>query len=344
MEKKDKKYLSASRIKTLESCSWVYWCKYHLKLPDKSNDGALRGSVCHLIFEMLIGKNRKKYFNKIIKTKKLSSVPSVDRLVKKWVKKYKLSQENYDLIEVMIVVGLETDFYGGSGVKILDPEFEFKIVNEEPEYNILGFIDKVFLYPKGEEVIITDYKTSKEKFKGSEVDCNLQGLMYSLVARRTWPEYKKVIIKFIFLKFPEDPIIEISFTDEEIEGFGYYLEYLNKKVTSFTEKEAKSSYAADMPDVKNEFKGRVMCGRAKNKGHLKKDGKPMWHCPFKFDFEYYVIINEKGDIVKSAFEREDLPSSLAEGQIVEKRDYKGCPRYSGYFFPKDPKAVDIFAL
>ena len=60
--------LSASRIKTAQSCSWLYWCKYKLKLPDKSNEGAKRGSICHLVFEGLGGKGRKKYFNKILKT------------------------------------------------------------------------------------------------------------------------------------------------------------------------------------------------------------------------------------------------------------------------------------
>ena len=56
--------LSASRIKTAESCSWLYWCKYKLKLPDRSNDGARRGSICHLIFELLGEPRRKKYFDK----------------------------------------------------------------------------------------------------------------------------------------------------------------------------------------------------------------------------------------------------------------------------------------
>ena len=32
--------LSASRIKTAQSCSWLYYCKYKLKLPDKGNDGS----------------------------------------------------------------------------------------------------------------------------------------------------------------------------------------------------------------------------------------------------------------------------------------------------------------
>ena len=45
--------LSASRIKTAQSCSWLYWFKYILKAPDKSNDGAKRGTICHLVFELL---------------------------------------------------------------------------------------------------------------------------------------------------------------------------------------------------------------------------------------------------------------------------------------------------
>ena len=68
MEQKPKgvkeRILSASRLKTLETCSWSYWCNYHLKLPQKQNEGALRGTVCHLVFEMLVKKKHKKHFNK----------------------------------------------------------------------------------------------------------------------------------------------------------------------------------------------------------------------------------------------------------------------------------------
>lgn len=342
MENKDKKYLSASRIKTLESCSWIYWCKYHLKLPDKSNEGASRGSICHLIFEMLIGKKRKKYFNKLIKTNKLSSVPSIERLVRKWIKKYKLNEsEDYDLIEKMILVGLNTDFYGeDEGLsKIFDPEFEFKIENKEPEYNISGFIDKIIAYPKDKKLIITDYKTSKEKFKGDEKACNVQGLLYSLVAKAKWPEYETILVRFIFLKFPSEPIIELSFSKEQIEGFTYYLEYLNKKVNKFNDTLAQANFALDMPDSKEEFKGPKMCGWAKQKNQLKKDGKPMWHCPFKFDFDYYVLIDEKNEIIKSSYEENDLKNSLKENLKIEKRFYEGCPK-----FKKTNCIVDNFDL
>ena len=34
--------LSASRIKTLQSCSWSYYSNYVLKLPQTNNSGAMR--------------------------------------------------------------------------------------------------------------------------------------------------------------------------------------------------------------------------------------------------------------------------------------------------------------
>lgn len=72
------------------------------------------------------------------------------------------------------------------------------------------------------------------------------------------------------MKFPEQPTIEICFSEEEIEGFSHYLEYLNGQADSFTEKTATAWFAADMEDSKLEFKGRKMCGRAHTKGQLKK--------------------------------------------------------------------------
>ena len=86
MEKTNKdvkeKILSASRIKTLETCSWSYWCNYHLKLPQKQNEGALRGTVCHLVFEMLVKKKHKKLETL---TKKITKNRLYDRTSDSWI-------------------------------------------------------------------------------------------------------------------------------------------------------------------------------------------------------------------------------------------------------------------
>ena len=57
--------LSASKIKTLDNCSWLYHSKYILKVPDISNDGASRGTIVHLIFEVLIKPRHRKYSTKL---------------------------------------------------------------------------------------------------------------------------------------------------------------------------------------------------------------------------------------------------------------------------------------
>ena len=81
MAEQIKKILSASRLKTLETCSWSYWCNYHLKLPQKQNEGAQRGTVCHLAFEMLVKPKHKKHYNKIVKGNSIEASPAVYRMV-----------------------------------------------------------------------------------------------------------------------------------------------------------------------------------------------------------------------------------------------------------------------
>ena len=146
MEQKPKnvkeKVLSASRLKTLETCSWSYWCNYHLKLPQKQNEGALRGTVCHLVFEMLVKKKHKKHFNKINKGGTIKKSPAVDRMVMKHLTQMERSfalpmtnEENTELVDDMIVVGLNCDFFGLGG-KVDNPELEFLLENKDPEYKI----------------------------------------------------------------------------------------------------------------------------------------------------------------------------------------------------------------
>ena len=103
--------LSASRIKVAQTCSWQYWAKYILKLPDKSNDGAKRGSICHLVFECLGNPRHKKHYTKILRSKNIFASEPVKRLVLKHARKEQVDdQENIDLIKDMTLNGLNYDF------------------------------------------------------------------------------------------------------------------------------------------------------------------------------------------------------------------------------------------
>jgi hypothetical protein len=301
-ETKNLKVLSASRIKTLETCSWVYWNNYHTKVPQSQNDGALRGTICHTVFELLLNKRHLKNYKRIIKKNAIDGDKGVDALVKKLAKKVKLDDSNYKLLNDMILVGLKHDFFGEHG-DIVKPEYSFNIESQEPKYHIRGFIDKPIKTKK--EMHIIDYKSSKYKFRGDDLEANIQAMMYSLASKKLWPKLKP-IVKFLFLRFPKQPIQELTFTDEQITGFEHYLEHINDYVNKFDENSAKANFAID-----NE----------KNKWMCKVGG---WKCPYKDPYEYYVKLNDKSEVVETSLENnfKDI-----KGFKVETRKYEGCPKW-----------------
>ena len=333
--------LSASRIKTAQSCSWLYWCKYKLKLPEKSNDGARRGSICHLVFEVLGIKRRKKYFDAIIKSEDVFSVPSIKRLViKHAVREGVDDQDNIDLMKEMIYNGLTYDFFGedlGPPTKEYS-EKDFDIVKNDgkTQYKIRGFIDKLFLYKKQKFALIRDFKTSKDVFKGKDQTDNLQDLMYSLAVKNLFPEYSDRVSEFLFLKFDLDinakksGVIRMKALDEdELTGFEMQLCEIQKYLDGFSEKDALRNYAAHQGfPTDNSFSGKLLCGFATQKGELKKDGSPKWHCPMKFDFFFYEVWDANRQRVASYFEEDFTEKLVPEGGGYEMKYYQGCPAHS----------------
>jgi hypothetical protein len=334
--------LSASRIKTAQSCSWLYYCKYILGLPDTSNDGASRGSVCHEIFELLGDPKQKKNYNKIIETEDVFSVKSIKDLILKLAKELKVDdEENIELIKEMILNGLMYDFYGeklGKPTEALsEKDFEIVFAEDGKKYKIKGFIDKLFLYNNKKFALIRDFKTSKQKFKGKEISDNLQDYMYSLAVKHLYPKYKNRQSEFLFLKFDlnddlleqADGVIKMSpISDEDLEGFEYQLTELQEYLDNFSEFDARSNFAADQdyPSDKS-FGGPLLCGFAKTKGQLKLDGTPMWACAMRHPFDYYVILNDNKEVIKSMHEEEFEAYDLKDGEQFEKRSYTGCPRH-----------------
>jgi len=310
----ENKILSASRIKTLETCSWVYWNNYHTKVPQASNDGALRGTICHTIFELLLNKRHLGNYKRIIKKNSIDGDPAVARLVKKLANKVNLDEKNDKLLNDMILIGLKHDFFGEGG-EIVKPEYAFDINNNEPKYHIKGFIDKPI--KKKKEMHIIDYKSSKYKFRGDDLEANIQAMMYSLASKKIWPKLKP-IVKFLFLRFPKQPIQELSFTEEQIRGFEYYLEHINEYVNNFDEKSAAANFAIDSE---------------KNKWMCQVGG---WKCPYKDPYEYYVKLNQDGEVVESSLDGNFKNNSKFK---IEKRQYQGCPKWTN----KKEKNSDAFS-
>lgn len=311
--KKPKKVLSASRIKTLETCSWSYYCNYELKIPQRQNEGALRGTIAHLVFELILKPKHGHHKDLILKANNLSGSSAINRLIIKHLRKDEkkhglpmTSEDNYDLMNKMIIVGLRSDFYGEGG-EVVDPEKEFLIENEDPKYKIRGFMDKPIMYEKEKEIKIVDYKSSKQKFRGEELTANIQAMSYSLAAKKLWPKYKPWV-EFLFLRFPKSAQQQCKFTDEQLDGFEYFLESCYKQINSFTEEDAKSNYAKD-------GKSSWMC----------KAGKT-WRCPFLDAFPYYHIVDGEGNVMDRSLKKEDL-REVKKGEEVKTLHYSGCPAH-----------------
>jgi ATP-dependent helicase/DNAse subunit B len=308
-----KKYISASRLKTLENCSQLYWAKYHTDLPDKGNDGARRGTICHHVLEYLqLDKHRSNY-DRIIEGSNLEADAAITRLVKRKVVLADMDNndpniDNYELIKKMILVGLKQDFFcTDNNGKLGQAEQDFLIESKDPEYVIKGYIDKHALYDKGKTLKIIDYKSSKKKFSKQALDGEGQAMMYVLAARTLWPKAKRTIFNFMFLKFPKAPIQELEFTEEQINGFEHYVSSQYKLVNNFTEKDGQANYAAD--NRKNSW----LCSAGKT-----------WVCPLKYSLEYYVLLDKDSRVLQSSYEDDMKPK---KGQTVEVRKWDGCPRW-----------------
>ena len=328
------KYLSASRMKTMDSCHWAYWCHYHLKIPQPPAEALQLGSVCHELLEKLQFAKHKKEYDKIIANKTIEASKMAEKHLLDGIRDYEaLDDEHFFLMEKMILVALNEDFFIKDSSELLDPEYEFDLTgevdeftNEKRDYRIYGLMDKLAVFKKDGKIEIHDYKTSKKKFKGDDLEASTQAMMYSLAAKKIWPNLKPVV-KFIFLRFPKKPIQEIEFSDEALRGFEDYLEYYYNKMINFSEDDAISKFAADEPKpAGGGWGGCLNCGFAKFEGQLKKDGSEMWACSYKFGRIYYAVKDSDDNVIKTSLKQEDLKPG--KGERLVKMTYKGCPKFS----------------
>jgi RecB family exonuclease len=309
MAKKEKVRLSASKIKTLDTCSWLFYSKYFLKTPDTSNDGASRGTIIHLIFELLLKpKHKKKYFDKLKKspTAILKCKP-LSRLLTKHTRRLNVNdKDNLALIYQMLYVGFNHNFYC-KGNKDLKEEEHFEIEGEN--FVINGFIDKKAFYKN--KIDIWDYKSSKAKFNKEEIESNYQALMYSLATLKSDGMIPNV--KFLFLRFPDSPEQAApKLTEDELEGFEMFLTELAELLSDYDEDKALENMA------KNGYKYRWLCGSD-------KPGK--WICPVRKPFEFYALVDKRSQkILKGAHTEAELKAG--KGQEIVTKQYEGCPAWN----------------
>ena len=306
--------LSASRIKTLLSCSWIYWCRYILKLPSKGNDGANRGNTVHPILECLLREDRKEYVYKILSVEDPFCIPSVKKLAYLHAKKLEVaSDENIKLIKDFILTALKCDFYCEGALKVYaEEEFDYKT----DDYWIGGFIDKKAIYE--DRVKIVDYKTSKAKFSQEEAEASIQALMYALVQTKYHPALTPEV-EFLFLKFKKAPLQKANVNSSLLNGFEEYLKYISKHLKDFSIEKAMSDFAA------NDRERMWLCG--KRLGDQKKDGTSAWTCEYKYPYIYFAAKDQSGKVISASKVKKDLDKYIEKGYVVEQMEYAGCPKF-----------------
>lgn len=349
--------LSASRIKKAESCSWSYWATYKLKVPDRGNDGASRGWICHLIFELL-GEDRHKHrYDEIILKDSIFLCEPIKRLVQYHAKKLNVNdEENLKLIDDMTLAGLHFDFFGENengkpAEAISEQSFDITVEEGEKLYRVRGFIDKLFLYEKNKKAIIRDFKSSKQVFKGKETTDNLQDFIYTLAVKKLFPHFTNRQVEFLFLKFDLNSNGNLkmkNLSDFELEGIEHYLTGIQSFLENFSEEDAKSNFAATKGYPSDgTFGGPLMCGKdgykiSKGKPLLDSNGNKVvaYICPYRKPVDYTVLKNKSGGIIKSVFadSKDNLTPNKEEGETVEDMHYSGCPHWN----KPTPKSDDIF--
>ena len=315
--------ISASKLKTVQSCSYKYYANYVLKLPQEGNLGSTIGGKAHIVLECLLKERSKKTVAWCIEHNTLT--PAIYRLIKKQLKSEDiLNDKNFALFCECIRTGLNNDFYI-EGSQLQPPEVEFNI---NDGFRARGFIDKFGL--KGNTAHLQDFKTSKQKYSQHEMDDCTQGLMYLLAMTYMYPgiDIENSQVDFLFLQFHEDPKQTFKTDKCTLAGFKEYLRHIQIYLENFTEKDAVSNMAADMsyPTKDEGFCKKLACGFSKSPGQLKRDGNIMFACSYKWAFDYFAIVNNKGEVIKSAFKKEDL--NPKDGESIVEKHYAGCPRFN----------------
>jgi hypothetical protein len=322
--------LSASRVKTAQLCSWLYWAQYILKIPDLQNDGASRGTICHEIAELLSHSKHRKTYDEIILANNVYSNKAVKKLILFHAKRLGVfSEEHISMMNDMILVALNYDFFGinefGAPDEVLtEYAFDYIVVDQGKRYALKGFIDKAFIYEKIKTILIRDYKTSKARFTGHDIDDNLQDFIYKLAMRKEFPGYR-LIMEFEFLRFPKKPIIRTRENSNiELDGMEYVLTDIQNTLDSYSLDWAKSSCARSKGFPKDKsFGGILKCGKP-----FKKDGSKAYECPFKNSFYYYELYSKEGKLLKVARE-EDLEKVIPNiDEKLIRKWYQGCPAWN----------------
>jgi len=229
--------VSSTRINSFTSCKQKYWFSYYSKLPKVSNPSFKLGTAVHESLELAgnIWKEKEKFSEADIK-KILEKYDTVS--VSEGIEDYEVHAEGRDLVSKRLRNFL-------TGKKIIGLEIKFGFWGEDSGNDItsnmgvpvMGAIDKVEELSE-DTIIIIDYKTSKTAPTSSQMKNDIQLSLYDMVARKMYPQYKRVILALDLLK---SEMLYTYRTDEQREVFEHYLKATYDQMLALREEDVKAS-------------------------------------------------------------------------------------------------------
>lgn len=196
-----KKTYSHSRLKTFEQCPLKFRFKYIDKIPEvKQSIEAHLGGVVHSTLEWLYTKVKEK------------QIPTLDELLTYYTKKW---EEEYNENVIIIRKELTKEDYFNKGIEFLlryykrhkpfddnTLELEKQIIiglDQEGNYKLQGFIDRLAYNLQTQEYEIHDYKTGNFLPSQSDIDNDRQLALYSLAIKELFGHEKEVVLIWHFL-------------------------------------------------------------------------------------------------------------------------------------------------
>jgi putative RecB family exonuclease len=195
------KIYSHSRLSTFEQCPLKFKFKYIEKIPElkKSIESCL-GKAVHGTLEWL-------YLNA-----KEGKIREIEEVIQQYVKNW---EENYDPQTMIVNQGLSKEDYFNKGVAFLlnyytanrpfddnTLEVEKRIVvelDEQGEYKIQGFIDRLAYNLEKNRYEIHDYKTANNLPSQDSMDADRQLALYSIAIKEIYGGDKEVILIWHYL-------------------------------------------------------------------------------------------------------------------------------------------------
>jgi len=195
---------SHSKLSTFEQCKLKYKFRYIDKIiPDieKTIESHL-GNVVHTTLEWL--------YNQVSK----NIIPSVDEVILNYSENWKKEYED----EISVVrKDMNVEDYFNKGIQFLidyytkhkpfddntiavEKEILFNL-DENGNYKIRGFIDRLSYNTETEEYEIHDYKTSRNLPRAETLENDRQLALYSIAIKELFGDDKKIILVWHYLSF-----------------------------------------------------------------------------------------------------------------------------------------------